>query len=144
MCRPKTADIWTRQGGAACQLRSRQLCYCNATAHLRHWDADYCRKNSTSHVCNAARQHGGGASRYRSTPKSATSLQCCGTTTMPIHCRSTRAQLFSCRTSARCPVRGGATAAHPYPFDCCAASTGPVRDCTSLTQLCDRRATATR
>ena len=43
MCRPRTADIWAdiRQGGAACQPQSRQLCYCNATARLRLWDADY-------------------------------------------------------------------------------------------------------
>ena len=44
MCRPRTTDIWTadiRRGGAACQQRSRQLCYGNATAHLRLRDADY-------------------------------------------------------------------------------------------------------
>ena len=44
MCRPRTADIWTadlRHGGAACQQRSRQLCYCNATAHLWLGGADY-------------------------------------------------------------------------------------------------------
>ena len=44
MCRPRTTDIWTadiRHGGAACQQWSRQLCYGNATAHLRLRDADY-------------------------------------------------------------------------------------------------------
>ena len=49
MCRPRTADIWTadiwtadiRRGGAVCRQRSRQRCYCNATAHLQVRDADY-------------------------------------------------------------------------------------------------------
>jgi hypothetical protein len=46
MCRPRTADIWADicQGRTACQQQSRQLCYCNETANLWLWDADYCTK----------------------------------------------------------------------------------------------------
>ncbi len=57
----------------------------------------------------------------RGTPKSATSLRRGGTTTRPIHCRATRAQLFNSHRSARSPVRYSATAAHLYPFDRSAA-----------------------
>jgi hypothetical protein len=94
--------------------------------------------------CTSATLRGSTATELRCTPKSAKSLRRGGTTMKPIHCRTTGAQLFNCCRSARSPVRGGATAAHLDPFDRGAASTGPLRDCTSLTQLWGRRATATR
>ena len=92
----------------------------------------------------SATRRGSTATELRGTPKSATSLRRGGTTTGPINCRATGAQIFNHRRSARGPVRGGATAAHLYPFDRGAASTGPLRACTLLTQLCGRGATATR
>jgi hypothetical protein len=94
--------------------------------------------------CTSATRRGSTATELCSTPKSATSLRRCGTTTRPIHCRATGAQLLNRRRSAMTPVRCGTTAAHLYPFDCCAASSGPLRDYISLTQLCGRGATATR
>jgi hypothetical protein len=92
----------------------------------------------------SATRRGSTETELRGTPKSVTSLRRGGTTTRPIHCRVTGAQLFNRRRSVRSPVRGGTTAAHLYPFDHVAASTGPLRDCTSLTQHCDCGATATR
>jgi hypothetical protein len=92
----------------------------------------------------SAMRRGSMATELRGTPKSATSLRRGGTTTRPVHCRAAGAQLFNRSRSARSLVRGGATAAHLYPFNRGAASTGPLRDCTSLTQLCGRGATATR
>ena len=91
--------------------------------------------------CTSATRRGSTATERRGTPKSATSLRRGGTTTVPINCRATGAQLFNRRRSARGPVRGGVTAAHLYPFDRGAASTGPLRACTAL---CGRGATATR
>ncbi len=73
----------------------------------------------------SATRRGSTATELRGTPKSAISLRRGGTTTRPIHCHATGAQLFNRRRSGRSPVRGGATAAHLYPFDRGAASTGP-------------------
>ena len=68
----------------------------------------------------------------------ATSVQVynhCTTATRPLRGRATSAQPGDRRTPARIPVPCGATAAHPY--DLGAASTGALRDDTSLTQLCN-------
>ena len=86
----------------------------------------------------------------RGASKSATSLRCAGTTTRPLHSpcwlrpgaaghRSTALQ-----TSHICKESYARWRESGQPYDRCVAATGPLRDCTSLAQLCDRGEMATR
>ena len=114
-----------------CAFFERSVGATSVQVYNRHTTTTRPRRGSTiaAQPCyhrTPATRRGSKAAALRGTAKSATSLLRGGTTTRQLHGGTTRAQLLKLRTSVRSPVRGGATATHPYEHG--AAATGPLLD----------------